>query len=92
MFEAVECVEVEETPGRPNPSPIERVIGTFPDEQAAVAAGRAAKASFHDSGRTEYAWWIVRGAGAQLANWIADSSNDQEFVLDLRTGQLVEVV
>ena len=32
-----------------------------------------------------------RCPGAQLANWIADSSNNQEFVLDLRTGQLVEV-
>ena len=91
MFEAVEFIEVEEKSGRPNPTPEERLIGTYPQEPDAVAAGRAAKASFHAAGRTEYAWWVVRNQGAQLANWIADSSNDQEFVLDLRTGQLVEI-
>jgi len=91
VFEAVEYVEVEETPGRPNPAPSERVLGTFPDEQSAVTVGRAAKAEFHAQGREEYAWWVVRAQGAQLANWIADSSNDQEFVLDLRTGQLVQI-
>ena len=65
------------------------------NDRSAPAASRLlrnrAKASFHGAGRTEYAWWIVRSQGAQLANWIADSSNDQEFVLDLRTGQLVQV-
>lgn len=91
MFEAVESIEVEETEGRPNPTPTERVIGVFPEEQQAVSAGRAAKAAFHAAGRTEYAWWVVRSQGAQLANWIADSSNDQEFILDLRTGQLIQV-
>ncbi|HSR44576.1 MAG TPA: hypothetical protein VLT15_05005 [Acidimicrobiia bacterium] len=91
MFEAVEFVEIEEVVGRPNPTPSERVIGTFTDEREAVAAGRLAKQDFHAAGRSEYAWWVVRSPGAQLANWIADSSNNQEFVLDLRTGQLVEV-
>ena len=91
MFEAVEFVEVEETTGRPNPTPTETVLGSFTDEQDAVTAGRAAKAAFHEANRSEYAWWVVRNEGAQLANWIADSSNDQEFVLDLRTGQLVRV-
>ena len=91
MFEAVEFVEVEEKTGRPNPSPVERVLGLYPEERDAVTIGRAAKAAFHEASRTEYAWWVVRSQGAQLANWIADSSNDQEFVLDLRTGQLVEV-
>jgi hypothetical protein len=91
MFEAVEFVEIQEKVGHPNPTPSERVIGTFADEQEAVAAGRSAKEQFHAAGRSEYAWWVVRNQGAQLANWIADSSNNQEFVLDLRTGQLVEV-
>lgn len=91
MFEAVEFVEVEETPGHPNPTPQERIIGRFAEEQDAVAAGRSAKAEFQSAGRTEYAWWVVRNEGAQLANWIADSSNNQEFILDLRTGQLVEI-
>jgi hypothetical protein len=91
MFEIVEFVEAQETPGRPNPTPDERLIGTFADEQEAVTEGRAAKAAFHVAGHPEYAWWIVRSQGARLANWIADSSNDQEFVLDLTTGQLVEV-
>jgi hypothetical protein len=87
MFEAVEFIEIQEE-GRPNPTPSERVLGTYSDEQEAVNVGRAAKAQFHSEGR---AWWVVRNQGAQLANWIADSSNNQEFVLDLRTGQLVEV-
>ncbi len=91
MFEAVEFVEIQEVVGRPNPTPTESVIGTFADEQEAVAAGRLAKEEFHSAGRSEYAWWVVRSPGAQLANWIADSSNNQEFVLDLRTGQLIEV-
>ena len=90
MFEAVEFIEIQEM-GRPNPTPSERVLGTYADEQEAVTVGRAAKDQFHSEGRGEYAWWVVRNQGAQLANWIADSSNNQEFVLDLRTGQLVEV-
>ena len=90
MFEAVEFIEIQEE-GRPNPTPSERVLGTYADEQEAVTVGRAAKDKFHSEGRVEYAWWVVRNQGAQLANWIADSSNNQEFVLDLRTGQLVEV-
>ncbi len=91
MFEAVEFIEVEGTSGRPNPTPLERLIGTYEEESGAIAAGRAAKAAFHAADRSEYAWWVVRSQGAQLANWIADSSNDQEFMLDLRTGQLVEI-
>lgn len=90
MFEAVEFIEIQEA-GRPNPTPSERVLGTYADEQEAVTVGRAAKDQFHSEGRSEYAWWVVRNQGAQLANWIADSSNNQEFVLDLRTGQLVQV-
>jgi hypothetical protein len=91
MFEAVEFVEVEETPGRPNPQPVERHLGSFADEQEAVAEARRAKTAFHEAGKQEYAWWVVRQEGAQLANWIADSANAKEFVLDLRTGQLIEV-
>jgi hypothetical protein len=45
-------------------------------------AGTASKA---------YAWWVVRQQGAQLAHFIADSKSDKEFVLDLTSGQLVEV-
>ena len=62
MFEAVEFIEVEEKSGRPNPTPEERLIGTYPVEADAVAAGRAAKASFHSAGRTEYdgGWYATK--------------------------------
>jgi hypothetical protein len=40
---------------------------------------------------TEYAWWLVRENGARLANFIADSNSDKEFVLDLTSGELVEI-
>jgi hypothetical protein len=36
-------------------------------------------------------WWVVRVPGERLAQFIADSKSDKEFILDLATGQLVEV-
>ncbi len=41
--------------------------------------------------RTEYAWWIVRARGQELASWIADSRTQREFMVDLTTSRLVEV-
>jgi hypothetical protein len=86
MFEAVEFIEL-----RGQPKPTERLVGEFQDEMTAVEAARAAKADFMDAGSNEYAWWMVRKSGASLAQFIADSKSDKEFVLDLTTGQLVEV-
>jgi len=86
MFEAVQFVET-----RGEPEPRETVLGEFEAELLAVAAARQARAAFFDQGSNEYAWWIVRKKGARLANFIADSKSDKEFVLDLRSGELVEL-
>lgn len=87
MYEAVQSVDSRERPG----SPIEETnLGTFDHEADAIEAARSARSAFFDSGATDFAWWIVRPSGAKLAHWIADSNSDREFVLDLRSGQLVE--
>lgn len=88
MFEVVEHVD----PKTPAGSPIQtRLIGRFELETEAVDVARAARARFAAEGRDDYAWWIVREEGARLARWIADSVSGQEYVLDLRSGQLLEV-
>jgi hypothetical protein len=86
MFEAVEFIEK-----RGLPEPRESVLGVFDEEVSAVDAARSAKEAFAATGSTEYAWWIVREQGARLANFIADSKSSKEFVLDLSTGELIEV-
>lgn len=86
MFEAVEFIEV-----RTSPDPSQTVLGEFVEEVDAVDSARTARARFLDSSSTDYAWWIVRKKGARLANFIADSKSEKEFVLDLRTGELIEV-
>ena len=86
MFEAVQFIEV-----RGSVDPEETVLGTSKDEMEAVHMARDGRTSFMKSGRTEYAWWIVREEGARLAQFISDSKSDKEFVLDLTSGQLVEV-
>lgn len=86
MFEAVEFID---TPGQPEPT--ERVLGEFADEMAAVECAREAKVEFAAGGSKDYAWWVVREHGASLAHFIADSKSPKEFVLDLTSGQLIEV-
>jgi len=86
MFEAVEFTDID---GREEPD--QRVIGTYPDEIGAVEAVRTAKAEFVESGSDDFAWWVVRQPGATLAQFISDSKSDKEFVLDLTTGELIEV-
>jgi hypothetical protein len=87
VFEAVQSIDSRDRPG----SPIKEThLGVFDTESEAVDAARTARASFFDAERVDFAWWIVRPVGAQLASWIADSNSDKEFVLDLRSGQLVE--
>jgi len=85
MFEAVEFIEVRGS------EPRESHLGEFGDEMKAVEAARAARSAFMVSGSDAYAWWVVRKPGARLAQYIADSTSNKEFVLDLTTGQLVEV-
>ena len=86
MFEAVEFIE------RPHElEPEERPLGEFADEMDAVRAAREARQAFMADGSKHYAWWIVRKPGARLAQFISDSKSDKEFVLDLTSGQLVEV-
>ncbi len=86
MFEAVQFIEY-----RGQPEPTETHLGSFQDELDAVDVARAARQQFLESGADEYAWWVVRAEGARLASFIADSKSTKEFVLDLRTGELVEV-
>lgn len=71
--------------------PRQTVIDEFGDEVTAVEAARRARQAFKATGSEDYAWWIVRKSGATLAEFIADSKSDKEFVLDMTSGQLVEV-
>lgn len=86
MFEAVQFVEY-----RDKPEPEQTLLGDFQLETDAVEIARQKRQEFVDSGSDEYAWWVVRKKGARLANFIADSKSDKEFVLDLTTGEVVEV-
>jgi hypothetical protein len=86
MFEAVQFVEY-----RGNFEPVETPLGEFDEELDAVDVARRSRDEFLQTGADEYAWWVVRQKGARLANFIADSKSKKEFVLDLTTGQLVEV-
>lgn len=87
MFEAVQFME-----SRSHPEPLEAVMGLFPTEVEAIEAARTARSDFMETGSRDYAWWIVRQQGAELANFIADSKSNKEFVLDLTSGELIEVV
>lgn len=86
MFEAVQFIERKSAT-----EPEETPLGEFEIESDAVEAARDARQAFAESGSDDYAWWIVRKKGARLANFIADSKSDKEFVLDLRSGELMEV-
>jgi hypothetical protein len=86
MFEAVEFVEISGLA-----EPRQTLIDEFADETTAVEAARAARKRFLETGSPDYAWWIVRKTGANLAEFIADSKSAKEFVLDITSGQLIEV-
>jgi len=87
MFECIVAIDHFENS---TSTVLRETIGEFADERVAVAAARHDRAAFIESGRTEYAWWMVRQSGEQLARWIADSRSTREFVLDMRSGQLVK--
>lgn len=86
MYEAVQFIE-----RRSAPEPEETILGEEAEEMDAVALARTARKEFMTNEADEYAWWIVRRAGSRLANFIADTKSDKEFVLDLTSGELVEV-
>lgn len=86
-YEAVENIEPRASHGT---SVEERVLGLAATEAEAIELARTAREAFRESGSSDYAWWIVREPGMTLARWIADSSSSKEFVLDLRSGELVE--
>lgn len=86
MFEAVQFIE-----RRGSAEPDETVLGDYAEETGAIASARVSRTIFMENGSDDYAWWIVREKGARLANFIADSKSDKEFVLDLSSGELVEV-
>ena len=86
MFEAVQFNE-----RRGLPEPDETVLGDYAEEIDAIESARIARTIFMGNGSDDYAWWIVRKQGVRLANFIADSKSDKEFVLDLSSGELVEV-
>lgn len=90
MYEAVEFTDAGPTSA--SPTPTQDVLGEFETFENAVSAAREAREGHTDDGdNSVYRWWLVRKPGAQLAEWIADSRNDKEFMLDVRTGQLVEI-
>ena len=94
MSEQYELVEFREPalgPGQEFTGTQERRLGTFDDEQEAIAHGRIAWNDFRASGSDDVAWWVVRVPGESLARWIADSSAANERVLDLTTNTLVEL-
>lgn len=88
MFVVVQTVELRSRPGS---DPIVETLGTFPTAAAALDAGRAAWRAFRTAGSDDYAHWVVKREGAQMAEWIADSRSAREFVVDLRSGGLVEI-
>ena len=85
MYEAVHFIERH---GMLEPD--ERVLGEYSEEIDAIQSARISRAGFMETESDNYAWWIVRKEGARLANFIADSKSDKEFVLDLGSGELVE--
>ena len=91
-FEVVEFIGLAFQPGRSMPPPSENVLAQSESEDDAVASARAARDAFiSENGIRRDVWWLVRQPGSQLATWIADASSEREFVLDLRTSQLVEI-
>lgn len=91
LYELIEFREPALRPGEPFPGTQERNLGTFEDEQEAIAQGRASWNAFRATGSDDVAWWVVRVPGESLARWIADSSAANERVLDLTTNTLVEL-
>lgn len=88
MYEVVEHMERRDRPGM---APESRLLGKFATAADALVQGRVAWKAFESSGSDDYVWWVVKREGAELAEWIADSRSSKEYVVDLTSGQLVEI-
>jgi hypothetical protein len=66
-------------------------LGIFDDEADAVRTARIARRQYLAVETGDYAWWVVRVPGAKFANFIVDSRSEKEFMVDLRTGELIEI-
>lgn len=86
VFEVMQFTDLKHPPGQPI---IEERLGAYESERDAVEVARVAMQNYLAAEGEDYVWWIVRIEGSTLARWIADSRDQQEFVLDLRSGQLV---
>ena len=86
MFEVMQFTDMKHPPGQPI---IEQKLGAYDSEPDAVEIARSSMDNYVASAGDDYVWWIVRAEGSTLARWIADSRDQQEYVLDLRSGQLV---
>jgi hypothetical protein len=86
MYEAIEFVE--KVTGA---DATEGVLGQSDTVDGAIAVAKKAWRQFEASGVDLYAWWLVRETGATVARWIADNHSGKEFVLDIRSGELLEV-
>ena len=86
LFEVMQFTDLKHPPGQPI---IEEQLGAYATETDAVEVARVAMRDYVAAEGEDYVWWIVRSEGSTLARWIADSRDQQEFVLDLRSGQLV---
>ncbi len=86
-----EVVEHRERRDRPGSAPEQRTLGRFDSAAEALVQGRVAWKAFEATGSDDYAWWVVKREGADLAEWIADSRSSKEYVVDLTSGQLVEI-
>ena len=85
-----ECTELALALAESAP-PLQAARGELEHASRVLEAARAGRLRFMDTGSDDYAWWVVRKPGARLAHFIADSKSNKEFVLDLTSGQLVEV-
>lgn len=91
MFDVTEYTDVRPSVDNPNPTPLERLLGSFESETDAIKLARVTRTEFLESERIDYTWWTVREPESRLANWIADSHSPKEFMLDLTSGELVEM-
>ncbi len=91
MYEAVEFVEVWGRVGGTPAVARPRVLGAFETPVAAAEAARKCPGRVPKERPARFR--MVGGArrGLPLAEWIADAHSDKEFVLDLLSGELVEV-
>lgn len=89
MYEVKQSIDRKGTPRAPV-APIDEVdLGTFDALEEAIAVARTARDIALAGHTDDYMWWTVKEPGAQLASWISDSRSSLEYVLDLRSGQLI---